>query len=314
MPTEKRTKLQVGWKLLNDTIEEYSKDRADLAAAALAFYSMLSIAPLILIAVALSGFVLGDAAARAEINTLLSSSMGGEAAKTVNGWVDEAAKSGELASAIGVVLALFAASRLVAALRGALNQVWNVDEVTAEGFKASVKDQIQRRLFGFALVLASAPILLAVFGSRALLSGLHGVLFGASPIAGVVVQISQVLFSIVLVAAMTAVVFRLIPDKRIGWRSILVGSALTSILFNIGNVLVGLYLGRATIAATYGAAGSLVVVLLWLNFSSSMFLLGAEFTQVHAKAFGYEENPDGSPAAPSARPPAMAGKRVSTVS
>jgi membrane protein len=281
-----RKHLGVAWTLINETIDEYSRDRADLMAAALAFYTLLSIAPLILVAVAVAGAVLGTSAARAEISRLLETSMGSTAAATVNGWVDEAARSGELASAVGAVLLLFAASRLVGQLRSAINQAWNVDEVEAEGFKSTIKDYVRRRLFAFSMVLASGPILLAVFASRAVLTGLHQVLFGASPWAGVIVQLTQLAFSLVLVMLMTAIVFRALPDTRLPWRSIWVGAALTSVLFNVGNVLVGLYLGRATVAAAYGAAGSLVVVLLWLNYSASMFMLGAEFTQVHCKHFG----------------------------
>lgn len=280
-----RRRLKVVWTLLNQTIDDYSRDRADLMAAALAFYTLLSIAPLILVAVAVAGFILGTGAARAEISRLLNDSMGPTASATVNSWVDEASRSGELASVVGVALVLYAASRLVNQLRSALNQAWNVDEAEAEGFKATIQDYLRRRLFAFALVVASGPLLLAVFASRALLTGLHQVLFGSSPLAGVVVQVTQLLFSVVLVTLMTAVVFRVIPDRRLPWRSIAIGAFLTSVLFNIGNVLVGFYLGRATVGATYGAAGSLVVVLLWLNFSAAIFLLGAEFTQVHQRYF-----------------------------
>jgi membrane protein len=290
-----RRGLSTAWRLIDETLDEYSKDRAELLSAAVAFYTMVSIAPLILIAVALAGLVMDTASARAEISRLLLNSMGPVATETVNGWVDEASKAGEVASAIGAVLLLFAASRLVSQLRSALNQIFNVDEASAEGFKATVTDYIRRRLFAFALVVASGPLLLLLFASRALLTGLHEMLFGASPIAGVAVQAAQIGFSFVLVALLNAIVFRIVPDVRLGWRSIWIGSFLTSLVFNVGNVLVGLYLGRASVTATYGAAASMVVVLLWLNFSASMFLLGAEFTQVHAKHYGGLPEPEEGP-------------------
>ncbi|HEY8946337.1 MAG TPA: YihY/virulence factor BrkB family protein [Polyangiaceae bacterium] len=297
--------LSVSWTLVSDTIDEYSRDRADLMAAALAFYTLLSMAPLILVAVAIAGTVLGTSAARTEISRLLDESMGASAAATVNQWVDEAGRSGQIASIIGAVLVLFAASRLVGQLRSAINQAWNADEVEVQGLGSSIKDFLRRRLFAFAMVLASGPLLLGVFASRALLTGLHQVLFGNSPIAGVAIQLAQIAFSLVLVALMTAVVFRVLPDARMPWRSIWAGALLTSVLFNVGNILVGLYLGRATVAATYGAAGSLVVVLLWLNYSASMFLLGAEFTQVHAKRSGWRaERAPAQPDSRRARPPA----------
>lgn len=278
-----KRRLGIGWSLVSETIDQYNRVRADLMAAALAFYTLLSIAPLILIAVALAGFVLGNEAARAEISRLLGESMGPSAGETVNSWVDGASQSGGVASVIGVLLVLYAATRLLNQLRDALNQVWGVDDVEAAGFKSSVKDYLKRRLFALLLVVASGPILLAIFGSRAVLIGLHEVLFAATPLAGLVVELTQLVFSLVLVALMTAVVFRVVPDARLPWRSIWVGACSTSILFNVGNVLVGLYLARAGVAATYGAAGSLVVVLIWLNFSASIFLFGAELAQMHSR-------------------------------
>ena len=149
--------------------------------------------------------------------------MGPLAAKTVNGWVDQASASGELASVIGGLLVLFAASRLVGQLRSALNHIFKVDEVAAAGFRASIRVYIRRRLFAFGLVAASGPVLLAIFASRALLSGLHELLFGDSPVAGVLVQGTQIVFSVVLVTLMSVIVFRFLPDVR--WHGAPSGSA-----------------------------------------------------------------------------------------
>lgn len=288
---KERLKGVGGWfgrayQFIDETLGEYSKDRGDLVAAALAFYTMLSIAPLIIIAVAIAGLVLGRQAARQEVVALMTSTMGAKAAETVNGWVQEASASGGVASVVGFVLLLYTASRLLAQLRVALNQVWNVDVYQAEGFKASATDFLKRRLFAFLLVLASGPILLVVVASHALLSGLSGALFSSSPVEGTIVQVGQFVFSVVLVAIVSGVVFKVVPDTRIGWKAVLRGAVLTSVLFNVGSWLVGLYLGHATVTQTYGAAASAVVVLLWLYFSAQIFLAGAEFTQVYAKHFG----------------------------
>ncbi|HKO54128.1 MAG TPA: YihY/virulence factor BrkB family protein [Polyangiaceae bacterium] len=275
-----------GYALFDETFDEYTKDRGDLAAAGLAFYTLLSMAPLIIIAVAIAGAVLGQGAAQHEALRLVRSSMGETAANTVLEWVRQASESGGLASIVGFLLVLYTASRLGAQLRVALNQVWNVDEHLAEGFKATVSHYLKRRLFAFVLVLASGPALLVVFASRAALSGLYNVLFAATPVAGVLAQLSQIVFSLIVVAAISAVVFKYVPDTRIGWLAVSRGGLLTSLLFNTGNWLVGLYLGRATVTQAYGAAGSAVVVLLWLYFSAQMFLFGAEFTQVYARHHG----------------------------
>jgi membrane protein len=274
------------WHLVSDILENYSKDRGDLLAGALAFYALLSITPLVILSVALAGFVLGHGTARAEVDRLAQEMMGPTAAQAVLGWVDQAQRSGAVASVVGLVLLLLTASRLVNHLRGALNQVFNVDVSLAEGFKATVTDYIKRRLFAFAVVLAAGPVLLLVFSSRALLTGLHEALFLGTPLSGVIVQVVQILFSIALVWIISTVVYKVVPDTHVSWRSAWKGGLLTALLFNLGNVIVGLYLGRASVTAAYGAAGSAIVVLLWVYFSAQMFLIGAEFTQAYAAHLG----------------------------
>jgi membrane protein len=210
--------------------------------------------------------------------------MGERAASAVRGWVDQAAESGALASAVGIVALLFGASRVAIQLRSALNQIWNVDEAQADSFQKSVRTYLQRRFTAFGMILASGPLLLAIFLSRAVLMGLYELVLGAE--AGATVQALHVAFSIGLVAILTGAVFAFVPDVDVPRPSIVAGALLTSLIFNAGNILVGLYIARAGVAATYGAAGSMLVVLLWLYLSAQLFLLGAEFTQVHARRFG----------------------------
>ncbi|HET9956498.1 MAG TPA: YihY/virulence factor BrkB family protein [Polyangiaceae bacterium] len=279
-------------RLIEETLDEYSKDRGDVIAAALAFNTLMSIAPFIIIAVAIAGAVLGRGAAEREVSEMLTQTMGTKAATTIEGWVREASDSQGVASVAGFALVIYTASRMTAQLRDALNQVWNVDVYQAAGFKDSVRDYVKRRAVALLLVIAAGPLLLLVFLSRTLLTGLHEVLFASSPAAGVLVQLGQFVFSLLLVAAISAVVFKLLPDTRVGWHAVTRGALLTSVLFNIGNSLVGLYLGRASVTQTYGAAGSAIVVLLWLYFSAQMFIYGAEFTQVYAKHYGRGLTPE----------------------
>lgn len=271
------------YRLIDEALDDYVKDRGELAAAGLAFYTLLSIAPLIIIAVAIAGAVLGQGAARREALQLVAQTMGPTAAESIGSWVQQAADSGKVASVVGFALMLYAASRLSGQLRVALNQVWNVDAYLAEGFKATIQSYVKRRSFAFLLVLASGPLLLVIFASRALLMGLAGLLFAGTPVAGLIVQLLQLLLSLVIVSLLTAVVFKYVPDTRVGWRAIWRGAIFTSLLFNVGNIAVGIYIGRASVAQAYGAAGSVVVVLLWLYFSAQMFLFGAELTQVYAR-------------------------------
>lgn len=275
-----RLKLARGWQLAMKTVDEFSMVRADLLAAALAFHTLLSMAPLIIVAVAIAGIVLGESAAHAEVTRLLSDTLGAKGAATVDEWVVQASEGGKVASVVGIGLMLFTASRLGTALKETLNQIWHIDVFMAEGFKSTVKDYVQRRVFAFALVAAAGPLLLVVFTSRTLLTGFHSTLFGSTPWQGMAIQVLQLSLSFTIVALVSAVVFRYVPDTRVGWKNTLLGGALTSLLFNIGNALVGLYLARASVTAAYGAAGSAVVVLLWLYFSAQMFLLGGAFTHV----------------------------------
>jgi membrane protein len=281
-----RRRLYVGWELGSKTLERFSRDRGDLLAAALAFHALLSIAPLIIVAVAVAGIVLGQGTAHEEVTRLLRDALGNKGAATVDGWVDQASEGGAVASIVGVLLTMLAASRFGTQLRSALNQVWDIDVYMAEGFRSTVTDYLQRRVFAFALTLAVGPLLLVVFASRALLTGFHETLFSAAPWQGLIVQVVQLAFSLALVAVISAVVLRFVPDTRVAWKNALVGGAVTSVLFNTGNAVVSIYLGHASVAAAYGAAGSLVVVLLWLYFSAQFFLVGAEFTRVYAERFG----------------------------
>lgn len=271
--------LQLAWSLTRQTLEGFSHDRGDLVAAALAFYTLLSLAPLILIAVAIAGFALGDGSAQQEVSRLLDDSMGHLAATSVMNWVEQAAKGGAAASTIGLTFSLLAASRLTTQLRNALNQIWNVEASPSAGPALAVADFFKQRAFALLLVLAAGPLLLLVGVSRALLTAFHHYLFESAAWSGVAVQGLQILLSLGLVLVMSALLFRYVPDTEVPWSSAWRGAALTSVLFNIGNVLTGLYLGRASVAAAYGAAGSVIVVLLWLQVSASILLLGAEFTQ-----------------------------------
>lgn len=286
-----KRRLGLSWQLLQQALEGFSRHRGDLLAAALAFYALLSIAPLIVVAVGIAGMVLDAQTAQREMLRTLRDSLGPTGAATVNGWVEQASGGGELASIVGIVLTVLAASRFGEQLRSALNQCWNIDVYLAQGFRSSVKDYLQRRVYAFLLTLASGPLLLAVVASRALLTGFHERLFKFQLWQGLEVHLLQLGVSWLSVALACTLVFRYVPDTRVAWKNALVGASVTSLAFNVGNGVVGLYLGRASVTAAYGAAGSLVVVLLWLYFSAQVLLLGAEFTCAYAQRFGAALSP-----------------------
>ena len=259
--------------------------RADLLACALAFQCLLSIAPLLIVAVALAGLVLGRGEALAEVSRMLTSTLGAASGGTVREWVQQASKRADVASFVGIGLSAWTASRLGSGLRDALNQLWDIDVVVSKGVRSSISEYLRRRLSAFLIVAAAAPLLLVVFASRALLTAFHAALFASSPGRGIAIQLLQLAASFSAVALVSAAVFRYVPDTRTSWKNAIVGGALTSVLFNVGNALVGLYLGVASVTAAYGAAGSAVVVLLWLYYSAHTFLIGAKFTHVYAQRF-----------------------------
>jgi len=281
-PGTRPRRLRLLWELVSKSIDGFSQHRDDLLAAALAFHALLSMSPLIIVAVAVAGLVLGQGTAQREVLRLLNDALGSSGASTVNAWVQQASEGGAVASVVGIVLTMFGAARFGTQLQSALNHCWGIDVYPAPSFTSSVRDYLQRKLFSLLITLAAGPLLLLVFASRTVLSAFHEKLFATTPAQGAVVQLIQLGSSWVLVALICAVVFRYVPDVRVAWRHATVGGAVTSLCFNFGNSLVGLYLGRASVAAAYGAAGSLVVVLLWLYFSAQVFLMGAEFTRVYS--------------------------------
>jgi membrane protein len=281
-----RSKLVVAWELGRTTIRGFVADRGGLLAAALAFYMLLSLAPLIIVATAIAALALGPAAARGELTQILQESIGSGPAAEINDWVDRAAQSGAVASLTGLGIALLSAARFVSKLRAALNHIFGVDAYFAGSFRASVHGYVRRRLSAFAMVLGAGAALLAASVSRTMLTALNGKLFGGSSLAAFATHATHVVITTALVALVTAAILRLVPDVKLRWRSIAVGAALTSVLFNAVNVLFGIYLSHATVAAPYAAAGTMLVVLLWINVSAQALLLGAELAHAHATRFG----------------------------
>lgn len=274
------TRARRAYQLVRLTLLEFARHRGHLLAAALAFYTLLSLAPLIIVAVAIAGMVLGRSLARAEMVRVLHETVGEQGAALIREWVAAASAGGELASIVGLVLMLLAASKLGTRLREALNQIWDID---ADALIPDWRTLLRRRLVAFALAIAAGPTLLLIVASRALLSVLHQGWFGSGQAFGVLIQLLQLASSLAIVAGLFAVIFRYMPDTRVSWTSAWVGGGMTSVLFNAGNALVGLYLGSASAAAPYGAAGSVLVLLVYLHFSAYIFVIAAEFTQVRAK-------------------------------
>jgi membrane protein len=273
------------WDLIKQTGKEFVDDKAPRLGAAMAFYTALSFAPLLLAVVGIVGLVYGDQAARGEIANQISSLVGREQAEVLEGALARSASptGGILATVIGVVVLFFGATGLFAELQSALDTVWNVKaDETPRGVWGYIKD----RLLSLSMVGGMAFLLLVSLVFSAVLSGFGSAFESWLPYSSIWLRLGNCVISFALTTLMFAMIFRVLPHKHIAWRDVWIGAAVTALLFNGGKYLIGLYLGRASVGSTFGAAGSFVVFLVWVYYSTQILLLGAEFTQVYATKYG----------------------------
>jgi membrane protein len=250
----------------------------------LAFYTVFSIAPLFLIVLAIAGFWFGPEAARRQLFEQLSGLVGpqgGEAIQAVVASADKPA-AGAWATAAAVVTLFIGATGVFVQLQDALNTIWQVRRQPGSGLRSFIKD----RLLSFAMVLAIGFLLLVSLVVSAGLAALGKFVSGMLPAQAVVWQVVNFLVSLGLVGLLFAMIFKVLPDVDIAWREVWIGALLSALLFNVGKFALGLYLGRSSVASAYGAAGSLVIILLWVYYASQTLFLGAEFTRVHAQRSG----------------------------
>ncbi len=264
--------MQRYFQLFKEAWTEFKNHKAQRLGAALAYYTLFSIAPLLLIAIAIAGLVFGRSRAQSQIIGQLRTLVGEAGAKAIAGMLISAAKpkKGALAIVIGAVTLLFGAAGVFGQLKDALNTIWNVEAKPGGGILAFIKG----RFLSFAMVLGVGFLLLVSLVIDAALSALSSSLW----------QPVQLLISFAVVTVLFAMIFRYLPDVRIEWRDVRFGAAFTSLLFVLGKFALGLYLGKRAIGSSYGAAGSLVVLLVWVYWSANILFFGAEFTQVYARS------------------------------
>ena len=252
--------------------------------AALAYYSVFSIGPLILIAVAIAGLLFGREAVQGQVTTALQDLLGENGAQAINGMLQSADRpaQGIVAAVIGVVTLLFAAVGVVVQLKDAFNTVWEVDPEKQSGVWGFVRTYI----ISLAGVLAVGFLLLVSMLLTATLSAFGKYIGTFVPEA--MIQVIGLAVSFAVIAVLFAMMFKWLPDAPVRWSDVWLGAVLTAALFEVGKFLIGLYIGKQGLESTYGAASSLVVVLIWVYYSAQLVLLGAEFTNVRAKQRGYE--------------------------
>ena len=276
------------WQVVKLTIADWQEDNATRLAAALAYYTLFSIAPLLLVVVAVTGFALGEEAVSGELHTQLQSFLGDDGATLVEEMIARARNPGAgiFASVTGMAALLFGASGAFSQLKDALNTIWEVPPTATGGWWGTIRS----RFLSFAMVLCIGFLLLVSLVVSAGLHAAEGMIGNIIPGPDVIVHLANLAISGLIIGALFALILKYLPDAKIPWRHVWRGAALAAVLFTIGKYLFGLYLGRGTISSTYGAAGSVVVLLLWTYYSALILFLGAEFTQAHARIFGGLDN------------------------
>ena len=272
------------WEIVKETASDWSEDNATRLAAALAYYTVLSIAPLLVLAVSVAGLVFGEEAAKGQIASELSSIVGPQAGEGIQTVLTHAKspEEGVVGSIVGIVVLLFGASGVFGELQSSLNAIWNVAPKPGRG----VWGMLRQRFFSFTMVLSVAFLLLVSLVLSALLAGVGKFLSSSLPGGEVVWQVVNFSVSFGVITLLFALIFKVVPDVQIKWSDVWIGAAVTALLFTVGKWGLGLYLGRASVASPYGAAGSLIVLVVWVYYAAQLLFFGAEFTQVYTQHRG----------------------------
>jgi membrane protein len=272
-----------GWALMRDTVKGFVKDDALSRGASIAYYTLFSIAPVLLLVVAIAGLAFGREAAQGAIVAQLSSLMGRDTATALQAMIESAGNraTGKLATIIGLVAMTVAITGVFNEVQSALNAIWKV-----ESREPVLSRLVRARLASLGLVVTSGFLLTVSLAISAALAALSTWLKFLYPNADAVLHIADILMSGLLIAGMFASMYKVLPDTPIAWRDVAIGAVVTTFLFEGGKYVIALYIGQSDIASSYGAAGALIVLLLWIYYSAQIFLLGAEFTRAFAKRYG----------------------------
>jgi membrane protein len=270
------------WQLLKTIWKEWNEDQASLLAAALSYYTAVSIAPLLVLVVVIVGLFLGQQAAQSQLIVQLQGAMGKEGSQFLQTILQNADQP-KLASAAGVLSFLtliWGSTNVFAQLQNSLNKIWNVERKPGGGVWATIRS----RLLSFTMVLGVAFMLLVSLVLSTVLTTLVDIGHGLLPGADWVWEVVNFLVSFGVTTFLFAAIYKVLPDADIAWRDVWLGAVVTALLFTLGKFVLGLYLANAGNA--YGAVGSVVVFLLWVFYSAQILFMGAEFTQVYARRFG----------------------------
>ncbi|QQP88289.1 YihY/virulence factor BrkB family protein [Skermanella sp. TT6] len=272
------------WHVLVTAFNGWLEDRAASMGAAIAFYTLFSMAPMLLLIIAITGLVFGPEAAQGALMGQLQGMMGREGAAALQAMIASAGKpvSGTIATVVAIVTLIVGATTVFAELQSSLNVIWKAQPPTG----SSVVWLVKVRLLSLSLIGAIGFLLLVSLVVSAALAALSDYLAGIMPGLDLMMQVANLVISLAVVTTLFAMIYKMLPDARIPWRDVWFGAFITAVMFSIGKLLISLYLGSSNIASAYGAAGALVIVLMWVYYSAQIFLFGAEITWAFSLTHG----------------------------
>jgi len=278
--------LLATWKMIKDTVLSFIEDEALTRGAAIAFYTVTSVAPVLLIVVAIAGLVFGRDAAQNAITAQFSDLMGRQTAEVLQSAIASAAgkSSSIIATIIGVATLIATASGVFGEMQAALNSIWKTKPKAT-----TVSRLIRARAVSLGLVAALGFLLIVSLVISAGLTAFGDYLDTVLLMGKLVLPALNFVISVVLLAILFGAIYKLLPDRSLQWNDVIIGALITSVLFNIGKSLIAWYIGSSAIASSYGAAGGLIVLLLWVYYSAQIFLLGSEFTKTYANQHGSKQ-------------------------
>ncbi len=272
-----------GWRLARETVENFIDHGALSRGASIAYYTLFSIAPMLLVAIGIAGFIFGREAAEGAIVSQLSGLMGLKTATVLQDLVQSARQSedGVWASFVGIALLMLSSSVVFGEVQTALNAIWK-----AEPQRSTLTRFVRAKLASMGVVITCGFLLMVSLALSAALAAVSAYLAASFPTAQILLPTVDFLLSLTLISFIFAAMYKLLPDAPIAWRDVIVGAIATTLLFQGGKYLIALYIGQSDIASSFGAAGALIIFLLWVYYSAQIFLLGAEFTRAFAQRYG----------------------------
>lgn len=274
--------------LISRSVRAWDEDDAPRLAAALAFYALLSLAPIVIIVVGMASLFYGDAAVRGQLAWEIHSVVGWDEARLLQSMLESTRghHAGIFATVLSLVALAFGGSSVVVELRSGLNTIWHIaPEDTGSGLH-TLLEMGRERVVSILLILGAGFLLLLSLVASAVIAALGRILGPNLPLPEAWLHVLTFVVSFIVITFLFAAIYKLMPDIDLEWRDVAVGASVTSLIFTIGKQLIALYLGKAAVASTYGAAGSFVILLVWVYYSAQLFFLGAEFTKIYAATYG----------------------------